>query len=729
MANTKFKRKNRKGVSAVQLALILLVIVVASYLALNGFGRGTMVRYMLPWGEAISLGLDLRGGVYTVYQADSEGVDDFDAKMDSTVSILTSRLTRQGFTEATITRQGSDRIRVEIPDVQDPNEILEIIGTPAHLVFKDSAGNVVMEGAEVEEAYLSQDENGRPCVGFRLSDTGAKQFAEATAANLNKTISIELDGTVISAPMVNSVITGGQGIIQSSSMTVEDANELAMLIQSGALPLDLEQLEVSAISATLGVEALDTAILAGVIGVALVMLFMLVRYRVCGLIADIALTAYILLVIFLLAVTGAQLTLPGIAGIILGIGMAVDANVIIFERIREELGAGRPLTAAIKRGFNNALSAILDSNVTTIIAALVLMWFGTGSVKGFAITLTIGVLTSMFTAIVVTHALLNIFVGLGIQSPRLYARPMKENEGRILRDRSKVCIRVSSAVIVLALALSVFGLGMNLGIDFAGGIIMEYDMGAEFDVSDVQTALANQGVAESQIQVSGEDGHIAQIRIRDVENSDEMRAALEQELSAKYADIEFVTVDRVGAVAGRDLILNALKSVLVAAVLMLAYIALRFDFYSGLAAVIGLVHDVLIMVAVMVFLRAFVQVNTTFIAAMLTIVGYSINNTIVIFDRIRENVKGGALRNHTRAEVVVLSTRECFTRTVSTALTTLLTTVTLFVLGVSSIREFTLPLIVGIVSGVYSANAINGYVWAFLMDRRAAAKVKKVKKA
>ena len=729
MANTKFKRKNRKGVSAVQLALILLVIVVAGYLALNGFGRGTMVRYMLPWGEAISLGLDLRGGVYTVYRADSEGVDDFDAKMDSTVSILTSRLTRQGFTEATITRQGSDRIRVEIPDVQDPNEILEIIGTPAHLVFKDSEGNVVMEGAEVEEAYLSQDENGRPCVGFRLSDTGAQQFAEATAANLNKTISIELDGTVISSPMVNSVITGGQGIIQSSSMTVEDANELAMLIQSGALPLDLEQLEVSAISATLGVEALDTAILAGVIGVVLVMLFMLLRYRVCGLIADIALTVYILLVVFLIAVTGAQLTLPGIAGIILGIGMAVDANVIIFERIREELGAGRPLTAAIKRGFNNALSAILDSNVTTIIAALVLMWFGTGSVKGFAITLTIGVLTSMFTAIVVTHALLNIFVGLGIQSPRLYARPMKEKDGRILRDRSKVCIRVSSAVIVLALALSVFGLGMNLGIDFAGGIIMEYDMGAEFDVSDVQTALANQGVAESQIQVSGEDGHIAQIRIRDVENSDEMRAALEQELSAKYADIEFVTVDRVGALAGRDLILNALKSVLVAAVLMLAYIALRFDFYSGLAAVIGLVHDVLIMVAVMVFLRAFVQVNTTFIAAMLTIVGYSINNTIVIFDRIRENVKGGALRNHTRAEVVVLSTRECFTRTVSTALTTLLTTVTLFVLGVSSIREFTLPLIVGIVSGVYSANAINGYVWAFLMDRRAAAKVKKVKKA
>lgn len=721
MANKKLGGKNRKAISIAQLCVILVLIVLAGFVALNGFGKGTMVQYMKPWGEAISLGLDLRGGVYTVYQAQSDGVEDFDGKMDTTVNILTGRLTRQGFTEATVTRQGNDRIRIEIPDVKDPNEILTIIGTPAHLVFKDNAGNVVMEGQEVKEAYISQDDTGTPCVAFRLSDVGTKQFAEATAANLNRTISIELDGEVISAPTVNSVIAGGSGIIQSPGMTVEEASNLAMLIQSGALPLDISQLEVSAISATLGVEALDKAILAAVIGVILVMLFMIARYRLCGVIADIALTVYILLVIFLLAVTGAQLTLPGVAGIILGIGMAVDANVIIFERIREELNAGRPLFSSVKKGFSNALSAIMDSNVTTIIAALVLLWFGTGSIKGFAITLSISVITSMFTAVVVTHGLLNIFVNLGIENKALYARPAKENEGHVLKDRSKICIRISAIVIAVALVMSVFGFGMNLGIDFTGGIIMEYDMGEDYQVTDIQTALVNQGISDAQIQVTGEDGQKAQIRIRDVENPDEMRAALEAELSAKYTGMQFITVDRVGAVAGRDLILNALKSVLVAAALMLLYIAIRFDFYSGLAAVIGLVHDVLIMVALMVFLRPFVQVNTTFIAAMLTIVGYSINNTIVIFDRIRENVHG-SMRGKPRAEIVTASIRECFTRTVSTTLTTLLTTVTLFVLGVASIREFTLPLIVGIVSGVYSANAINGYVWAFLMDHRAKAK-------
>lgn len=721
MANKKLGGKNRKAISIAQLCVILVLIVLAGFVALNGLGKGTMVQYMKPWGEAISLGLDLRGGVYTVYQAQSDGVEDFDGKMDTTVNILTGRLTRQGFTEATVTRQGNDRIRIEIPDVKDPNEILTIIGTPAHLVFKDNAGNVVMEGQEVKEAYISQDDTGTPCVAFRLSDVGTKQFAEATAANLNRTISIELDGEVISAPTVNSVIAGGSGIIQSPGMTVEEASNLAMLIQSGALPLDISQLEVSAISATLGVEALDKAILAAVIGVILVMLFMIARYRLCGVIADIALTVYILLVIFLLAVTGAQLTLPGVAGIILGIGMAVDANVIIFERIREELNAGRPLFSSVKKGFSNALSAIMDSNVTTIIAALVLLWFGTGSIKGFAITLSISVITSMFTAVVVTHGLLNIFVNLGIENKALYARPAKENEGHVLKDRSKICIRISAIVIAVALVMSVFGFGMNLGIDFTGGIIMEYDMGEDYQVTDIQTALVNQGISDAQIQVTGEDGQKAQIRIRDVENPDEMRAALEAELSAKYTGMQFITVDRVGAVAGRDLILNALKSVLVAAALMLLYIAIRFDFYSGLAAVIGLVHDVLIMVALMVFLRPFVQVNTTFIAAMLTIVGYSINNTIVIFDRIRENVHG-SMRGKPRAEIVTASIRECFTRTVSTTLTTLLTTVTLFVLGVASIREFTLPLIVGIVSGVYSANAINGYVWAFLMDHRAKAK-------
>ena len=419
MANKHAKAKNLRARALVSLVAIIVVVAVCAYLGLCGFGKGTMINYLKPWGDAISLGLDLRGGVYTVYQAENNGDSDFDTKMESTVSILTSRLTRQGFTEATVTRQGSDRIRVEIPNVSDPNQILTIIGTPAQLYFVDESGNNLMEGAMVKNAQAAQDQDGKPCIAFELTDEGAKIFAEATAANLGKTISITLDGETISRATVNTVIAGGKGEI-TGNFTADEAKNLATLILSGALPLNLTQLEVSAISATLGVEALDRAIQAGIIGVALVMLFMLFRYRLCGLVADIALTIYIMIVVLLLALTGAQLTLPGVAGIILGIGMAVDANVVIFERIREEVKNGRPIGSAVRKGFSNALSAIIDSNVTTIIAAVVLYAFGTGSVRGFALTLGIGVATSLVTAVFVTHKLLDIFADLGIKNQKLY---------------------------------------------------------------------------------------------------------------------------------------------------------------------------------------------------------------------------------------------------------------------------------------------------------------------
>lgn len=419
MANKHAKAKNPRIRAVISLVAIVVVVAVCAYLGLFGFGKGTMINYLKPWGDAISLGLDLRGGVYTVYQAENNGDPDFDTKMESTVSILTSRLTRQGFTEATVTRQGSDRIRVEIPNVSDPNQILTIIGTPAQLYFVDESGNNLMEGAMVKNAQAAQDQDGKPCIAFELTDEGAKIFAEATAANLGKTISITLDGETISRATVNTVIAGGKGEI-TGNFTADEAKNLATLILSGALPLNLTQLEVSAISATLGVEALDRAIQAGIIGVALVMLFMLFRYRLCGLVADIALTIYIMIVVLLLALTGAQLTLPGVAGIILGIGMAVDANVVIFERIREEVKNGRPIGSAVRKGFSNALSAIIDSNVTTIIAAVVLYAFGTGSVRGFALTLGIGVATSLVTAVFVTHKLLDIFADLGIKNQKLY---------------------------------------------------------------------------------------------------------------------------------------------------------------------------------------------------------------------------------------------------------------------------------------------------------------------
>ena len=408
---------NRKGKDILILAVIVALTVCVGLLAINGaqFGKWRLK----PVGEAISLGLDLRGGVYAVYKAKDPSQENLDTLIDGTINIMRTRLSDKGYNEATVTKQGSDRIRVEIPNVSDPNQILTIIGTPAQLYFVDESGNNLMEGSMVKNAQAAQDQDGKPCIAFELTDEGAKIFAEATAANLGKTISITLDGETISRATVNTVIAGGKGEI-TGNFTADEAKNLATLILSGALPLNLTQLEVSAISATLGVEALDRAIQAGIIGVALVMLFMLFRYRLCGLVADIALTIYIMIVVLLLALTGAQLTLPGVAGIILGIGMAVDANVVIFERIREEVKNGRPIGSAVRKGFSNALSAIIDSNVTTIIAAVVLYAFGTGSVRGFALTLGIGVATSLVTAVFVTHKLLDIFADLGIKNQKLY---------------------------------------------------------------------------------------------------------------------------------------------------------------------------------------------------------------------------------------------------------------------------------------------------------------------
>ena len=412
---------NRKGKDILILAVIVALTVCVGLLAINGaqFGKWRLK----PVGEAISLGLDLRGGVYAVYNAMDPSQENLDTLIDGTINIMRTRLSDKGYNEATVTKQGSDRIRIEIPDVQDPASVLDIIGTPAHLEFRTTDGEVVITGDDVQSATAVTDAAGSEYkVRLVLNESGKEAFAKATSENIGKTISIYLDDDVISSPRVNSAITGGEAVIEGN-FTLDSARELASLIQSGALPLDIEQDEVSAVSATLGVDVIERAVRAGIIGVVLVMLFMIVMYRMSGLLASLALTIYIIIVFYLMAlVPGIQLTLPGIAGVVLAIGMAVDANVIIFERIREELKTGRTMDSAIKRGYKNALSAIIDSNVTTIIASFVLMYFGTGAIRGFANTLFIGVVVSMFTAIVITRVLLKCMVGAGVDNPKLYAR-------------------------------------------------------------------------------------------------------------------------------------------------------------------------------------------------------------------------------------------------------------------------------------------------------------------
>lgn len=413
--------------SMIKIAVVAVLIVLVACVAVNGTRIGNTKYLIKPVGEAISLGLDLQGGISTVYVATDTSVDNFDELMESTISALRTRLTNAGYTEATVARQGNDSIRVEIPDVDDPQEVVEIIGKPAHLEFRDPYGSVILEGANIEECYLTRDDTTTQyMVAFKLDAEGTSAFAEATAANIGSAISIYLDDELISSPTVNETITGGQGVISFSNMTVDEsgeaASELVLLIQSGALPLDIEEAETRAISATLGVEAIDGAVIAGIVGLALVVLFMIVMYRLPGVAASMALCIYILIVFYVLAFTNAQLTLQGIAGILLGIGMAVDANVIIFERFREELKLGRTMNNALKFGFKNALSSILDSNVTTVIASVVLMIFGTGSIKGFATTLLISVIVSFFTAIFVTRWLLKCFVALGFKKTWLYTR-------------------------------------------------------------------------------------------------------------------------------------------------------------------------------------------------------------------------------------------------------------------------------------------------------------------
>ena len=415
-----------KTKSWIKLGVVAVLIVLVTCVALNGFQVGKYI--VKPVADAISLGLDLRGGLSTEYVAVDSSVEDFDTLMDGTVSALRTRLTNAGYTEATVARQGSDKIRVEIPDVSDPQEVIDIIGKPAHLEFRDPNGNVVVEGKDIEKAYVTQAQDTQMFeVAFKLNKEATKAFAQATADNIGKAISIYLDDELVSAPTVQSVISGGEGVITTSNNTQQESYEwaknLSMLIMSGSLPLDIEEGETRAISATLGVKAIDNALLAGLIGLAIIFVFMIVVYRLPGLMADMALCVYMLIVFYALAlVPGVQLTLQGIAGILLGIGMAVDANVIIFERFREEIKEGRSLDSALKMGYKNALSAVLDANVTTIIAAIALLYFGTGSIKGFATTLLIGVIVSLFTAVFFTRFLMKAIIGTGIKNRAAYTR-------------------------------------------------------------------------------------------------------------------------------------------------------------------------------------------------------------------------------------------------------------------------------------------------------------------
>ena len=738
----------KKNKAIVVLLCILLVLIGVTYVdvfGVNPEGEGSM--------SDINLGLDLAGGVSITYQVVGDE-EPSATDMSDTIAKLQKRVENYS-TEAIVYQEGTDRINIEIPGVSDANAILQELGRPGTLYFiaqTDDQGNqnysqqtvqnpdgtygvgyvlnktidelledgsIQVQGTDVKEASagsLQTNMGSEFAVSLTMTDEGAKKFAEVTqrAFDKNESLAIYYDGNIISAPGVNAVITDGSAQI-SPMESYERAENLASTIRIGGLRLELEELHSKVVGAQLGVEAIDTSLKAGAIGLALVIIFMIVVYLIPGLASGIALLCYVALVILLLNGFDMTLTLSGVAGIILSIGMAVDANVIIFARIREELASGKTVRNAIKIGFDKALSAIIDGNITTLIAAGVLLLLGPGTVKGFAQTLALGIVLSMFTALVVTRYLLYAFYALGLKSEKLYGVG-KEPRTLAIVSRKGIFFGVSLAVIaagfvVMGVHKASSGDALNYSLEFKGGTATTVTFSqamtleqANADVAPLIEEIAGSAVQIQTVQDSNEV--IFKTSSLDVEQ----REALNEMFVDKFGvDEKLITSETISSVISSEMKTDTVIAVVVAIIFMLLYIRIRFkDLRFGLSSIIALLHDVLVVLAFYAVAR--VSVSNTFVACMLTIVGYSINATIVIFDRIRENMATMSHKDDLK-DVVDKSITQTMSRSIFTSLTTFIMVAVLYVLGVTSIRDFALPLMVGIVCGAYSSICLAGSLW------------------
>ncbi len=701
--------KNKKGKSLLGLALLIAAIGLFGY-----FGYSTM--------GAIKLGLDLAGGVSITYQAKEANPSAED--MSDTIYKLRMRVENYS-SEAEVYQEGVNRINVDIPGVSDANAILQDLGQPGSLVFMDSEGNQILEGRQVTSAKGGIiDQNGvkEYVVQLAFDEEGTKAFADATTNGVGKPIYIIYDGRIISYPMVREPITGGQCRIDGMA-DLKEAEELAANIRIGSLSLELEELRSNVVGAKLGQEAISTSLKAGAIGFAIVVVFMIAVYLIPGVAASLALCLYVGLILVLLKAFEITLTLPGVAGIVLSIGMAVDANVIIFTRIKEEIGVGKTVKSAIKTGFAKALSAIIDGNVTTLIAAAVLFWRGSGTVKGFASTLALGIVLSMVTALFITKFALNCLYEAGFEDVKFYG-VRKDIAARSFLKSRKAFFGVSLLLIVAGFAAmgvnrASTGAILNYGMEFRGGtstnVTFNEDLSLERISSEVVPVVEQiTGEAGTQTQkVAGTNEVIIKTRTLNMEE----REALDTALADKFGvDPELITADSISGAISAEMKRDAIVAVTIATICMLIYIWFRFSNITFAAsAVLALVHDVLVVLTFYAALKW--SISSTFIACMLTIVGYSINATIVIFDRIRENMKLKKY-NQTIEDVVNLSITQTFTRSINTSLTTFIMVFVLFVMGVSSIREFALPMMVGIVCGTYSSVCLTGAMWYVFSQKK-----------
>ena len=700
-------------------AAVILAVILAAFVGLAYYASIILSSTGLGEDMSIPLGLDLSGGVSITYQVVDENPSAED--MSDTIYKLQKRVDSYS-TEASVYKVGDDRITVEIPGVQDANEILEDLGNPGSLEFQMPDGSVFMTGDMVEDAQgaTATDRYGNKqyIVSLKLTDEGAKIFGEVTSENIGKNLPIVYDGETISYPQVQSAITGGEAQITGMS-SFEEADNLATQIRIGSLSLQLSELESSVVGAQLGSQAIASSLKAGAIGLAIVMVFMIVMYAVPGIAASLALAIYTTLVIATLYLFDITLTLPGIAGIILGIGMAVDANVIVFARIREEIANGKSVQTSMKIGFQKAMSAILDGNITTLIASVVLMALGSGTVKGFAYTLMIGIILSLFTAMVVTRYILYSLYALGLKSEKLYGRA-KERKSIDFIGKKAVFFTISGIIIAAGLiSMGVHsateGKALNYGLDFMGGTSTTADFGKDMSIEDIENDIVpyvEKVTGDSDVQATKVEG-TTQVTIKTRTLSLDERQELEDTLAENCdVDASTITSQSISSTISGEMRSDALKAVIVSCIFMLLYIWFRFkDIRFAASAILALVHDVLVVITVYALVR--ISVGSTFIACVLTIVGYSINDTIVIFDRIRENLalKTGKQTAEDLREIANKSLTQTLSRSINTSITTFIMVVMLYILGVASIRDFSLPLMAGLVCGAYSSICIATELW------------------
>lgn len=716
----RFTMKSQNKKNKILAVVIIAVIIFGAVVSFTGIGSVKKLKDQMKYG------LDINGGVYVLMQAETKAKGkDKAALMDQTKSVLENRVNAMGISEASVAVEGSDKIRVEMPGVSNADQAIRQIGKTAQLRFLLADGTLVMNGNEVKNAGFSTDQDhGGYKITMDFTSKGTDDFAKGTERAASGTVNpvlkdsdgnlvsptsvvIMLDDKIISAPNVDQKIDSRScEIFRPGGFSKEEASNTSALIKGGALPASLTEVNSSVETATIGANALNKSIKAGAIGLGIIFIMMLAVYGFMGIAADIALALYVEIVLWVMAGFGAVLTLPGIAGIILGIGMAVDSNVIIFTRIREEIAKGKSVRVSVDSGFHSALSTVIDSQTTTLIAAFVLYLIGTTSVKGFALTLMIGTVASIFTAVFVTQ----VFVNLMAES-RTFGKithfGFKEDGTKkmqfkgyfhFIRNR-KIFYCISAAIIICGIVFTGIR-GFNYGIDFTGGTMIQLDMGKKVDIDDVKDTIKDYKLNPT-IVYAGKDNDQIVIRTIKAMKTKE-RTAVVNTISDKYhlGKDAVLSSEEFGPTVGKELRHNAVKSVLIATFCMLIYIRFRFkNWQYGLAAVAGLGHDVLVTLSLYAIFGF--TINNPFIAGILTVVGYSINDTIVVFDRIRENTQ--FYKRKEREKMIDDSINQTLSRSIMTSLTTIVVMIPLFVLVSSQLREFLIPLMIGVICGTYSS--------------------------